>query len=403
MAAADIATAAPGPRGKVRLRDRFRYRPKKSRPPRKNELSANKPYRFASPCLSGQFLDLGTDADPALLASRELPLLKTPDDVAEWIGLPVAKVAWLSGRFYEGHRPQTREESHYHYHWLRKRSGGHRLIEAPKPLLKLVQRKILEEILNRVPAHERAFGFVPGRSATQNAAQHVGQYVVVKFDLENFYASVRYSRVVAIYRAMGFSRAAGLWLARLTTAAAPTSLDFPKGDPHGLLPYISRHLPQGAPTSPALANLSAFSLDVRLSGLARSFHATYSRYADDLTFSGSHRFAAALRDFIPLVQKIVREERFALNHKKRKVIRQSGRQTVTGAVVNSRMNPARKDYDRLKATLHNCEKLGPSSQNRAAHEQFQSHLLGRIAYVASLNPARGAKLRAIFDRIDWSR
>jgi hypothetical protein len=407
--AVDIApsqSASPppvqGPRTKRPLAP-LRYRPAPRWTPHEHELDENCPYKFATPHVAGRFLDLSRDADQELLDRFGLPRLTTPQELADWLPLPIGRLAWLSGRFYENGRPATLHDSHYHCHWIAKRSGGHRLIEAPKQMLRLVQDKILHEILEKAPVHHRAFGFVSGRSAKMNAAEHVGKYVVLKFDLENFYASVRYSRVVAIYRAMGFSRVVAIWLARLTTCAAPSSLAFPGQNPRSILPYLSRHLPQGAPTSPALANLSAFSLDIRLSGLARSFHAQYSRYADDLTFSGSNRFAGSLRDFIPLVERIIRQERFKTNKGKRRVVRQSDRQIVTGVVVNQRMNIARDEYDRLKAILHNCLKTGPAAQNRENHPQFAAHLLGRIVYVGSLNAERGSRLRASFDAIDWSK
>jgi RNA-directed DNA polymerase len=393
----------PRVRHRPRRLDPLRYRSPRKRTPPAVEQVPQRPYPFATPCVTGKYLDLSTDGDPTLLDHLKLPRLLTPGDVAEWVGMPLGRLAWLSGRFFENHKPQSTKSAHYHFRWLKKRSGGHRLIESPKPQLKVVQTRILREILDRADAHPRAFGFITGRSAVLNAAEHLAPYVLLKFDLENFYPSVRYSRVVAIYRTMGFSRAAALWLARLTTSAVPSSMEFPGGNPYGLAPYLSRHLPQGAPTSPALANMSAYALDVRLTGLARSFGATYTRYADDLTFSGSHKFAGALVDFIPLVESIIRHERFKVNLAKRKVIRRSGRQTVTGVVVNAHANLARTEFDRLKAMLHNCVRKGPLSQNRSAHPQFAAHLLGRIAHAASINAARAAKLRSIYDQIDWSK
>ncbi len=134
--------------------------------------------------------------------------------------------------------------------------------------------------------------------------------------------------MTAIFRGLGYSREAAIWLARLTTSALPANIPFLKQEPSAVLPYLPRHLPQGAPTSPALANLSAYSLDVRLSGLSRAFGATYTRYADDLTFSGPAEFGRSLRDFIPLVTQIIRKERFRVNAKKRKVIR-AGRRSLS--------------------------------------------------------------------------
>jgi hypothetical protein len=396
------ASAVPRLRSRPKLGP-LRFRRNAVRTPPVREQSERCPYKFATPSIAGRFLNLSTDANPEALRAAGLPVLVTPEDLAVWLGLPLGKVAWLAGRFYQNHRPVSVAESHYHYRWLAKKSGGHRLIEAPKVLLKGVQLKILREILDKVLPHPSAFGFVAGRSAVMNASQHAGNYVVLKLDLENFYTTVRYSRVVAIFRSLGFSRAVALWLARLTTTAAPGSLEFPARQPRGIVPYLHRHLPQGAPTSPAIANLSAFAMDVRLAGLAKAFHANYSRYADDLTFSGSHRFAGALRDFIPLSQQVIRSERFLVNRAKRKVIRQNGRQIVTGIVVNERPNVSRADYDRLKATLHNCVRQGPRSQNVEQHTDYAGHLLGRIAWVASLNPARAVKLRKLYEKIDWNR
>jgi len=371
-------------------------------PAREVHAEAPPPYRFAERRLrTGEFLDLAQDADPRWLDFHQLPHLRTPDELAAWLQLPIGKVAWLTYRFCENRRPQSAKEAHYHFRWIRKRSGGHRLIESPKKTLRAAQDRILREILDRVAAHPAAHGFVSGKSIVTNAQPHVGKRVVLKFDLDNFYPAVRMSRVVAIFRCLGYSREIALWLARLTTSAAPGSLKLPLGESSSIWRYMPRHLPQGACTSPALANLSAYALDVRLAGLARAWHVEYTRYADDLTFSGDERFVPALRDFIPLVQQIIRDEGFQSKVAKRRVIRSSQRQTVTGVVVNQRLNISRAEFDRLKATLHNCVRHGPASQNREQHPEFAAHLRGRIAHVGQLNAARGARLLAIYRRIRW--
>ncbi len=395
------STLAPGRR--FRRLPPLRYRSARPRTPKQQETVAKRPYLFAAPTLSGSYLDHSTDANAELLQHLSLPLLRTPADLAAWLEIPLPRLAWLTGRFFENHKPQSAGAAHYHFRWIRKKSGGHRLIESPKPQLKAIQMKILREILDRAEVHPRSFGFVKGRSALQNAAEHVGAYVVLKLDLENFYPSVRYSRVVAIFRTLGFSRAVAIWLARLTTSAIPSSIEFPDQNAYGLHPYLARHLPQGAPTSPALANMSAYALDVRLNGLARSFGATYTRYADDLTFSGTHKFAGGLSDFIRLTESVIRAERFRAHNSKRRILRRTSRQTVTGVVVNSHPNIERDQFDRLKAILFNCVRHGPSTQNREAHPNFAAHLEGRLAYFASINPARAAKLGALYARIDWSR
>lgn len=361
------------------------------------------PYRFARfGTRTGQYLDLSQDGDDSVLRARGLPIFQTPEQLAQWLGLSLNKVAWLVHRFSAG-RPFSAEQSHYHYIWRKKRSGGVRLIESPKRTLKQVQVRILREILDRVPAHAAAHGFVPGRSIVTNAKPHVGQGLVVKFDLSNFYVKVGFSRVVAIFRSLGYSREAAIWLGLLTTSATPADLPAERMALYSVSMYWRRHLPQGAPTSPALANLSALNLDRRLSGMARSFGASYTRYADDLTFSGPQELSRGLRLLIPLVQQIIRRERFQSNTVKRRVLRAHQRQSVAGVVVNAKPNVTRDSFDRLKATLTNCVRLGPSTQNRDQVADFAAHLRGRIAHVIQLNPARGKRLLAVFQKINWRR
>ena len=367
------------------------------------EVTGAVPYKYARfGSGTGRHLDLSQDGDDARLQQRGLPVFRTPEQLADWLGVPLKKVAWLVHRFSAG-RPASVEQAHYHFRWLKKKSGGWRLIESPKQTLKQAQVKILREILDRVPTHSAAHGFVQGRSILTNAKPHVGHATLVKLDLSNFYATVGFSRVVAIFRALGYSREAAIWLGLLTTSAIPGNMAFPARDPYAFEPYLRRHLPQGAPTSPALANLSAYRLDLRLAGLSKSYGATYTRYADDLAISGPKELAGGLRVLIPLVQQIIRCERFRANTAKRRVLRAHQRQTIAGVVVNAKPNVARDHFDRLKATLTNCVRLGPSTQNREQVADFTSHLRGRIAHVQQLNRVRGEKLMVLFNRIDWRR
>jgi retron-type reverse transcriptase len=160
------------------------------------------------------------------------------------------------------------------------------------------------------------------------------------------------------------------------------------------------HLPQGAPTSPALANLAAFGLDRRLSGLAASSRLQYSRYADDLTFSGPlpRRRSAS---FVELVADISADEGFRLHPDKSSLRMSSQRQLVTGVVINATPNIPRDEYDRLKAILHRLATNRSGDHAADAPVDLQAHLRGRIAWVISLNPHRGEKLRRLFAAIDW--
>lgn len=367
------------------------------------ETQGKPPYRYARyGSQTGHYLDLSRDGDENRLAKFKLPIFHTPEQLAEWLGIPLNKIAWLVHRF-SGGRPTSEDDAHYHFHWVKKKRGGWRLIEAPKALLKLVQTKILHDLLDQVPAHSSAHGFAIGRSILTNAKPHVGKEVLLKLDLQNFYTTVNFARVVAIFRSLGYSREVSIWLGLLTTSSVPGNLAFQEQGPYALLPYFRRHLPQGAPTSPALANLSAFGMDVRLAGLAQSFGGTYTRYADDIVVSGPAEFGYGLRIVIPLAQKIINQERFVVNYSKRRILRSHQRQTVTGVVVNEKPNISRAEFDRLKAILTNCLRYGPSTQNRGCYDDYYQHLRGCIAHVSMLNPARGQKLMNLFQSVDWTK
>ena len=166
--------------------------------------------------------------------------------------------------------------------------------------------------------------------------------------------------------------------------------------------YSRPHLPQGAPTSPALANLCSYRVDCRLAGLAESAGARYTRYADDLAFSGDEEFERRVERFSTHVAAILLEEGFTVNHRKTRIMRQGVRQHLAGLVVNQHMNVKRPDFDLLKATLTNCVRLGPESQNRDAHPAvFARTWKAEWGLSRSINPARGKRLRAIFERIEW--
>ena len=145
----------------------------------------------------------------------------------------------------------------------------------------------------------------------------------------------------------------------------------------------------------------AHRLDLRLAALAQAAQANYTRYADDLVFSGGDSFARSIGRFPTHVAAIALEEGFSVQHRKTQVMRQGGRQRAAGVVINQKINVSRDDYDQLKAILYNCVRHGPAAQNRSAVTDFRAHLRGRIAYVGRLNIERGERLMRLFERIEW--
>lgn len=337
----------------------------------------------------------------AAFAGLPVQKLDTPGDLARWLEISTERLDWLADAQSSHERAAKQALQHYAYAFVPKQIGPPRLLEAPKSQLKAIQRRILHEILDHVPPHPSAHGFVRGRSCISGAQRHAGEYVVVRLDLRRFFPGIQAARVHGLFRAIGYPWATARSLAGLCTTRTPSAVLAGFQDWRAQQDYGARHLPQGAPSSPALANLCAWRLDSRLNGLAKSLNVNYSRYADDLCFSGDRVFAKTLPGFLSVVQTIVEEEGFALNPEKTKISYASSAQRVTGIVVNQHVNAPRRDFDALKAILHNCLKGDPALQNRERHPDFKAHLDGRIGWVEQLNPRRGQKLRAIFDQIAW--
>jgi len=341
-----------------------------------------------------------------------VPAAATTADLAALLDLHPGELAWMADRRSLERRAALRLRN-YRYRWLARPDAPPRLIEQPKALLKETQRRILHGILDVVPPHEAAHGFRRGHSPITHARRHIGREVVLRFDLENFFASVPAGRVYGIFRTAGYPEAVAHHLTGLVTNAVPAAEWAAAPRPSGPAALQSHarmsrllaapHLPQGAPTSPALANLCAYRLDCRLAGLADAFAATYSRYADDLAFSGGRDLNSRAPALRRAVGAIVADEGFRLNARKSVLATRAGRQRVCGIVVNARTNAPRDDYDRLRAMLHEAATRGPAAANRAGVPDLRAHLLGRIGWVEALNPPRGAKLRRTFAAIDWPR
>ena len=338
---------------------------------------------------------------PEWLSALSLPDLPSVGDLARWLDASPTEIDWFADKYRVAPDAQTRLQ-HYHYRWVQKRSGGWRLIEIPKQRLRQMQQTILRQILDRVPAHPAAHGFRRGRSCLTHAALHTGQRVVIRMDLKDFFPSIPASRIEALFAKLGYSATVSARLARLCVNRTPAGALSERA-----LPWIERqpfstpHLPQGSPCSPALANLCAFRLDIRLNALAQALGATYSRYADDLVFSGDTQLERALDRFHIQVAAIALEEGFRVNTRKTRMMRAGVRQQVTGIVINRHANVARKEFDTLKAVLTNCVRHGPQSQNREGREHYREYLGGKVAYVKMVNPARGDKLHRIFSAIAW--
>ena len=333
-------------------------------------------------------------------------------ELATWLGVDPANLVWFADEHRHLRRAAAPRLRHYYYAWIRKRSGAYRLLEAPRPRLKAIQRQILRGIIDLVPPHEATHGFRRHRSVLTNASLHTNRDVVLRIDLADFFAAVTEARVGAIFRSLGYPDTVARTLAAL--CCTPTPIEVLAARPLRQTPTDNRerhtqrlllagsHLPQGGPSSPALANLAAFRLDRRLVGLALKWDARYTRYADDLVFSGNRRLGSQATSFIGTVGAIASEEGFAVRFRKTRVMHRAVRQQIGGIVVNERPGLPRDELKQLEAILYNCVRHGAAQQNRAAHPNFRAHLAGRVSWAECAGPAaRAARLRSLFEQIVW--
>ena len=274
------------------------------------------------PVVHGWFMTRATTlaAPPVPLRVVDRPMWPSIGRLAEGLDVSVEGL-WRLTRSASWQRQAALGEQHYGYQLLPKRSGGWRLLEVPHPYLRALQRKVLDQLVSQVPPHECACAYVRGRSVVDHARAHAGKAVILKFDLQDFFATVRASRVHASFVALGYSAAVARELMALCTTATPEPvLERLRAD-GGLtwqqaMRFRDAHLPQGAPTSAALANLCAFRLDTRVAGLARSLGATYTRYADDIVLSGDARLRGWADRIEARIGGFALDEGFALNHHK---------------------------------------------------------------------------------------
>lgn len=299
---------------------------------------------------------------PRLAALLELSAPLAPEEIgALWVAL-----AWCR----RGASPGRLLDHTYRCYSLPKQSGGTRVIHAPAAPVKAAQRAVLRAYLAPLGAHPAACGFVAGRSIKDNAAPHVGQRVVANADVRQCFSSVGWTRVLgALRRDLG---------GQLSPAAIGLIGD---------LVTAEGCLPTGAPTSPALLNRVLLRSDEILTQLAAVHRVNYTRYADDLSFSGE---AAAVK-MLGHAKRVLAQVGLELDPKKTHIFRRGRRQMVTGLVVNSQVSVPRKLRRELRAAVHAAENGKPVHWHGAAQSPAALH--GRLAYLAMAHPAEAQALR----------
>ncbi|MBW4623454.1 MAG: reverse transcriptase family protein [Cyanosarcina radialis HA8281-LM2] len=332
-----------------------------------------------------------TEANRERLQSYGLPAWETVEQMAAAMGVSVGEL-----RFLAFSRPAAKI-SHYIRFKIPKKTGGERLISAPMPRLKKVQHGILDRILSKIELHDAVHGFRRTRSIVSNARPHVGAEAIVNFDLKDFFPSISYQRVKGLFRSFGYAEATATILALLCTQ--PEIEEVQLDGQIYCVAIGNRHLPQGSPASPAISNLLCRRLDRRLMGMATGFGFTYTRYADDLTFSASGENLRHICRILRRTESIVAHEGFTINAEKTRIMRKQRQQEVTGVVVNSQPNIAKETLKRFRATLYQMEKDGPEGKHWGNSTDAIASIQGFANFVAMVNPSKGAKLQAQVKRI----
>ena len=259
-----------------------------------------------------------------------------------------------------------------------KKQGGLRKICKPSFRLKNLQRSINQNILQVVPLPTFLHGAVKGKSTKAFAQEHIGMPFVLTVDIKDFYPSIHYSRIFVIFCETGCSNTIARLLTKLCT--------------------FDGCLAQGFPTSSSLANLTLAKMAHRFDGIEKQHKIKIGSFQDDLIISGGYRIPR----LFSLFKKVLQQEGFLLHlGEKKKEMSRDGRQETVGYVINHKVNVPKEYYRNLRKTIHLCKVKGIEVvAGEVPVEKFRRSLIGRIQYVAGVNPTRGMKLLADFKTIE---
>lgn len=263
------------------------------------------------------------------------------------------------------HRMSNAPQCFYRTFYIKKANGKLRRIDEPLPDLKKVQRWILTNILYKVPSSIYAKAYIPGSSLKGNVRFHKNQPAVLAIDIKDYFPSITVGRVLNIFIGLGYTLSVSVFLAHLCC--------------------LNGALPQGAPTSAYLSNLVMKNFDTIVGEYAKENSIRYTRYADDLTFSGNLN----ILDILLLVDRELSYLGLKRNPKKFKVMRMKERQIVTGIVVNNVPQLPREYRMKIRQEVHYIQLYGLSSHlahTKQTKANYLNHLLGQIHYCLFVNP-----------------
>lgn len=329
------------------------------------------------------------------LLEQGLPVIFDVGHLAHYMELSQERLLEISNR------------KEYFYYLISKRNGGKRRIIVPNDELKNVQRWINKQILQSITPLKCVTGFAKDKSIVDNARIHENKNYILNFDIKDFFESITEDRVERLFLKMGYERELASLLTKLcTTTINSNYIKWKFGERvysyfEQLAQKDKAFLVQGAPTSPAIANLICYRMDKKLMKYAERHGINYSRYADDITFSSDDMASLPKVSFI---RKLMAEEHFMLNEEKTKLLKDGMRQEVTGLLINGKVRVPRIYKKDIYRHLHFCLKYGGMSHFnhiKSSYNMSRDWLLGRIFYVNAVEPKEAKKMLYLFNQVDW--
>lgn len=332
------------------------------------------------------------------LRNKNLPVIYSLPHLCLLAGVNIKKISKIC---------TSNRISEYKRFKLRKKRGGFRVIQTPTDELKYLQKWILVNILENVPSHTSCKGFDKTKSIKQNAEVHLKKESILKIDLLRFYDSINERRVYGVFKHMGYHSNLAVSLSKICTIVPDEQFlnSFKKKElelKNLIIKKAEGILPQGAPSSPKLSNLISISIDNRLSKLAHKYELAYSRYADDITFSGN---IVVLKKVKSTIYRIIEDENLFVNYSKTKLLIKGNPFFVTGLSVNNdHVTIPKKRKTDIEHHLFHCIKNGVETHILKCgikNKNFKDWLLGNIAFVFSVEKELGKKYFEDYNKIQW--
>lgn len=292
-----------------------------------------------------------------------LPVIQSLDDFSVLIHISKYTIYQLS----------KHSEKYYKVYDIPKKSGGVRSICQPNKKLKGLQSWILVNILNKIQVSPSCKGFRKGSSTLDNALPHIGANTILNLDLKDFFPSVSAKQVFNIFKTIGYNNLIATVFTNICT--------------------YQQKLPQGSPCSPMLANLATWTLDLRIQGYVGKRGISYTRYADDLTFSGLN--PSKVVKIIPMIKTIIEDENFIVNNKKTRVAGSARAKSITGLIVNDdSVGIGKEQYKKLRSKIYHLTL--PTEQKNM---KLFYHVGGWLSYLNSVDKERFKKAKKYINEL----